>query len=121
MRLRHALRPMKSLASWQGCIPLPMTLALPACPITPDQCSGSAWQDTYVANGVNLKTNYGYATTLNVATSPVDQDLSSIAMLKFDLTQARARLLMPADAVLARRAVQKPRIARHGQRHLPAW
>jgi len=47
-------------------------------------------QDTHVANGANSKTNYGYATTLNVATSPVNQDQSSIAMLKFDLTQARA-------------------------------
>jgi hypothetical protein len=46
-------------------------------------------QDTYVANGVNWKTNYGSATTLDVATSPVNQDHSSIAMLKFDLTQAR--------------------------------
>ena len=40
-----------------------------------------------MANGGNFKTNYGYATTLSVATSPVDQSQSSIAMLKFDLTQ----------------------------------
>ena len=46
-----------------------------------------ALQDTYVANGANWKTNYGSATTLDVATSPVNQDHSSIAMLKFDLTQ----------------------------------
>ncbi len=51
-------------------------------------------QDTYVANGANSKTNYGYATTLNVATSPVNQDLSSIAMLKFDLTEVCAGLLL---------------------------
>ena len=50
-----------------------------------------ALQDTYVANGANWKTNYGSATTLDVATSPVNQDHSSIAMLKFDLTQARQR------------------------------
>ena len=42
-----------------------------------------------MSNGANYKTNYGYATTLDVATSPVNQDHSSIAMLKFDLTQAR--------------------------------
>ena len=49
-----------------------------------------------MANGANWKTNFGYASLLEVATSPVNQDQSSIAMLKFDLTQV-CKLVDPSN------------------------
>ena len=68
-------------------------------------------QDTYVANGANWKTNYGSAATLNVATSPSNQDQSSIAMLKFNLKQAR---LANAEICAARSASDSHTESVHG-------